>query len=264
MLREIAARPHNETESSSSILGPDPQPSPTTPHHGHDFHLCKFTTCKRKELFEVPIIEDIMHVSIEMHVSSASPDWQTVQSRRRQRNFPSEIISCPMPEAGLNTPSASTEAGQGMVQLLVGADGGVSGLNEDGFFPQIVQGPRREAELALSRETTKEIWRTVRLSRPRDSAILGLREWENKKMLVRQVVWHKFARRIDSSHKRTWNEWLKEWELFFKQENQKVWQGQRRLDRDSRWQAMRNSVVFVPEGGCLYCADDKCNGCSGC
>jgi hypothetical protein len=82
------------------------------------------------------------------------------------------------------------------------------------FFPQIVQGPRREAELALSRATTKEIWRTVRLSRPRDSAILGLREWENKKMLVRQVVWHKFARRIDSSHKRTWNEWLKEWELF--------------------------------------------------
>ncbi|KAH8789726.1 hypothetical protein BGZ57DRAFT_87835 [Hyaloscypha finlandica] len=204
------------------------------------------------------MIEDIMHVS------SSSRDWQTVQSRRRQRNFPSEIISCPMPEAGLNTPSASTEAGQGMVQVLVGADGGVSGLNEDDFFPQTVQGPRREAELALSRATTKEIWRTVRLSGPRDGSILGLREWENKKVLVREVIWHKFARRIDSSHERTWNEWVKEWKLYLKQENQKAWQGQRRLDRDSRWQAMRNRVVFVPEGGCLYCADDKCNGCSGC
>lgn len=160
--------------------------------------------------------------------------------------------------------SASTEAGQGMVQILRRGDGGTSGLNEDDFFPQTVQGPRREAELALSRANTKEIWRTVRLSRPRDSAILGLREWENKKVPVREVIWHKFARRIGSSYERTWNEWLKEWEPYLRQEDKKVWQGQRRLDRDSRWQAMRNGVVIEPEGGCLYCADDKCNGCSGC
>jgi hypothetical protein len=35
----------------------------------------------------------------------------------------------------MHVSSASTEAGQGMVQLLVGADGGTSGLNEDDFSP---------------------------------------------------------------------------------------------------------------------------------
>src|ERR1700681_4092150 len=68
MLREIAARLHNKTEPSRSIpgpdsqsshtllvQGPDPQLSPTTPDQRHDFHLCKFTTCKGKQTFEVPI-----------------------------------------------------------------------------------------------------------------------------------------------------------------------------------------------------------------